>query len=183
MSRAIQALHPTPLGPVLLAAGQGGLSGLRFGEARVPGVERLPLLRATGEQLDAYFAGELREFELPIRAEGTPLQLAVWSALGDVPFGTTVSYGDLAARIDPDLFDPRAEPWQRPRIVGAALGRNPTPLVVPCHRVIGADGSLTGYAGGIWRKKALIDLERVALGGAGGRRAYGSPAALPRVSL
>jgi methylated-DNA-[protein]-cysteine S-methyltransferase len=174
MSEAIRAVHPTPLGPALLAAGQGGLSGLRFGEARIPHVERAPLLRATGEQLDAYFAGELREFDLPIRAEGTPLQLAVWSALGDVPFGTTVSYGDLAARIDPDLFDPTAEPWQRPRIVGAALGRNPTPLVVPCHRVIGADGSLTGYAGGVWRKKALIDLEREALGaqGVGGHQGH-----------
>ena len=112
------------------------------------------------EQLDAYFAGELRNFDLPLDLRGTPLQLAVWRALLEIPYGETASYGEQAARIDPDLFDPDVEPWQRARVVGAANGRNPISIVVPCHRVIGADGSLTGYGGGLDRKRALLDLER-----------------------
>ena len=111
------------------------------------------------DQLDAYFAGELREFELELDLRGTPLQKAVWRALLEIPYGETASYGEQAAKIDPALFDTDVEPWQRARVVGAANGRNPVAVIVPCHRVIGADGSLTGYGGGLERKRALLDLE------------------------
>jgi methylated-DNA-[protein]-cysteine S-methyltransferase len=122
------------------------------------GAQRDPLPEVTG-QLDAYFAGELEKFDLPLDLQGTPLENAVWQALLEIPYGRTASYGEQAAKIDPALFDPEVEPWQRARVVGAANGRNPIAIVVPCHRVIGADGSLTGYGGGLERKRALLDLE------------------------
>lgn len=103
------------------------------------------------EQLRAYFAGELTEFDLPLRPMGTAFQAAVWSALRTIPYGTTVSYGQLARRIG----RPSAV-----RAVGAANGANPLPIVVPCHRVIGANGSLTGFGGGIETKRFLLDHER-----------------------
>jgi methylated-DNA-[protein]-cysteine S-methyltransferase len=112
------------------------------------------------DQLDAYFAGELREFDLPLDLRGSRLQLAVWRELLAIPYGSTLSYGELASRIDPSLFHTQTEPWQRARAVGGANGRNPVSIIVPCHRVIGADGSLTGYGGGLQRKQALLDLER-----------------------
>jgi methylated-DNA-[protein]-cysteine S-methyltransferase len=111
------------------------------------------------DQLDAYFAGELRQFDLDLDLHGTPLEQAVWRALLGIPYGETASYGEQAAKVDPALFDADVEPWQRARVVGAANGRNPVAIVVPCHRVIGADGSLTGYGGGLERKRALLDLE------------------------
>ncbi|MGC1852668.1 MAG: methylated-DNA--[protein]-cysteine S-methyltransferase [Solirubrobacterales bacterium] len=111
-------------------------------------------------QLDAYFAGERRDFDLPIDLHGTPLQKEVWRQLLEIPYGTTISYGELAARIDPALFRTEVESWRRARVVGAANGRNPVSIIVPCHRVIGADGSLTGYGGGLQRKQVLLDLER-----------------------
>ena len=107
------------------------------------------LLRTT-RQLDAYFAGQLKSFDVPLKPAGTSFQLRVWSALRDIPFGETRSYGQLASAIG----DPSAM-----RAVGAANGRNPIALVVPCHRVIGAGGSLTGFGGGIERKKFLLHLE------------------------
>jgi methylated-DNA-[protein]-cysteine S-methyltransferase len=116
------------------------------------------------EQLDAYFAGRLQSFDLALDLHGTPLQKAVWRALLEIPYGTTATYGEQAARIDAVLFDTDVEPWQRARVVGAANGRNPVSIVVPCHRVIGADGSLTGYGGGLDRKQALLDLERRTIG-------------------
>ena len=115
---------------------------------------------AVVDQLEAYFAGERRVFELALDLRGTPLQKAVWRELLEIPYGTITSYGELAARIDPSLYGPDVEPWQRARLVGTANGRNPISIVVPCHRVIGADGSLTGYGGGLPRKRALLDLER-----------------------
>jgi methylated-DNA-[protein]-cysteine S-methyltransferase len=102
-------------------------------------------------QLDAYFAGELTEFDLRLRLEGTDFQRTVWAGLCDIPYGETSSYGELAARIG----RPKAS-----RAVGLANGRNPIAIVVPCHRVIGASGSLTGYGGGLDRKQTLLDLER-----------------------
>ena len=90
---------------------------------------------------------------------GAPLDREVWRRLLDIPYGRTESYGELAARVDPDLFRPGCEPWQRAREVGSANGRNPVSIIVPCHRVIGADGSLTGYGGGLHRKQALLELE------------------------
>jgi methylated-DNA-[protein]-cysteine S-methyltransferase len=104
------------------------------------------------EQLDAYFAGELTEFDLALAPLGTPFQQGVWSALRAIPYGRTTTYGKLAA----DLGDPRAV-----RAVGLANGRNPIPIIIPCHRVIGANGGLTGYGGGIERKQWLLALEGV----------------------
>jgi methylated-DNA-[protein]-cysteine S-methyltransferase len=152
-------VYESPIGPLTVAAGPRGLTAVSFpGRLRIPSeVPKLPLPEVT-RQLDAYFAGELREFDLPLDPGGTPLELAVWRALLEIPYGQTASYGEQAGRIDPALFDD-VEPWQRPRVVGAANGRNPLAIVVPCHRVIGADGSLTGYGGGLERKRALLDLE------------------------
>ncbi|MFE6637254.1 methylated-DNA--[protein]-cysteine S-methyltransferase [Streptomyces tendae] len=107
--------------------------------------------RAAEEQLGAYFAGELTEFRLPLRAEGTVFRERVWAALDDVPYGATTTYGALAARIGASRPAVRA--------VGGAIGANPLLILRPCHRVIGADGSLTGYAGGLERKTRLLSLE------------------------
>jgi len=101
-------------------------------------------------QLNAYFAGELREFEIPLLMEGTEFQKRVWKALLAIPYGETISYGELAKKIG----EPKAV-----RAVGAANGQNPIPIIVPCHRVIGSDGSLTGFGGGIENKKRLLELE------------------------
>lgn len=159
-------IYESPIGPLTLVAGPNGLADLRFpGRMRPPaGATKRPLPAVVG-QLEAYFAGELRAFELALDPRGTPLQRAVWRELLEIPYGTTTSYGELAARIDESLYDPGVEPWQRARVVGAANGRNPISIVVPCHRVIGADGSLTGYGGGLPRKRALLDLERRVVGG------------------
>jgi methylated-DNA-[protein]-cysteine S-methyltransferase len=113
-----------------------------------------------GAQLEEYFAGERRRFDVDLDLRGTPLQLLVWERLREIPYGSTVSYGELAGRVDATAFPVGLEPWERVRAVAAEVGRTPTPIVVPCHRVIGADGSLTGYGGGLERKRALLDLER-----------------------
>ena len=153
-------VYESPIGPLTLVAGERGLTNLDFpGRFTVPaGAERAPIPEVT-DQLDAYFAGELREFDLRLDPRGTPLQLAIWRALLEIPYGETVSYGKQAEKIDPSLFETDVEPWQRARVVGAANGRNPILIVIPCHRVIGANGSLTGYGGGLERKQALLDLE------------------------
>lgn len=154
-------VYESLIGPLTVAMGPNGLTDLNFpGRLSPPGdAEKGPLPEVTA-QLDAYFAGELREFDLPLDPHGTPLQMAVWRALLEIPYGETASYGEQAAKIDPSLFDPGVEPWQHARVVGAANGQNPISIVIPCHRVIGADGSLTGYGGGLERKQALLDLER-----------------------
>ncbi len=90
---------------------------------------------------------------------GSPLQESVWAQLGEIPYGSTTTYGELAQRIDDSLFPGGIEPYERARLIGATVGRTPTPILVPCHRVIGADGSLTGYGGGLRRKRALLVLE------------------------
>jgi methylated-DNA-[protein]-cysteine S-methyltransferase len=156
----MQTFHPTPLGDLLLtAAGDGRLTGLYLPDHRngpsadpSPGDDRFAAAR---EQLDAYFTGELQEFDLPLAPEGTEFQLRVWDELTRIPFGETISYGELARR----LGDPRLV-----RAVGTANGRNPLSIVIPCHRVIGADGSLVGYGGGLDRKRWLLDHEAVASG-------------------
>jgi methylated-DNA-[protein]-cysteine S-methyltransferase len=154
----------SPLGPLHLAASAVGLTRCTLRTIRPaahPDELGAPAwLDLARRELDAYFAGELREFGLPLDPRGTPLQKAVWRALLEIPYGETASYGEQAAKIDPSLFETEVEPWQRARVVGAANGRNPISIVVPCHRVIGADGSLTGYGGGLERKQALLDLER-----------------------
>lgn len=148
----------TPVGELLLVAEDEGLAGVRFEpHGRVPAASGAAayrgawaVLAAAREQLAAYFAGELTEFTLPLAPQGTPFQLGVWEALRRIRYGETISYAELAQRIGA----PRAV-----RAVGAANGRNPLPVVVPCHRVIGADGSLTGFGGGLDRKRWLLDHE------------------------
>jgi methylated-DNA-[protein]-cysteine S-methyltransferase len=160
-------IYESPIGPLTLVAGPRGLSDLSF-----PGRLRVPPEAAKGDmphvvdQLEAYFAGERRAFELELDMRGTPLQKAVWRELLEIPYGKTTSYGELATRVDWSGNDSDVEPYKRARAVGAAHGRNPVSIVVPCHRVIGADGSLTGYGGGLQRKQALLDLERRTVGGA-----------------
>ncbi len=154
-------IYESPVGPLTLVAGPGGLTDLNFpGRMQVPAGATRGALPKVAEQLDGYFAGERREFGLGLEMRGTPLQKAVWRQLLEIPYGETISYGELASRIDWDGYDPDVEPYKRARVVGAANGRNPVSIVVPCHRVIGADGSLTGYGGGLERKRALLDLER-----------------------
>ncbi len=156
----------SPVGALLLVAGADGLTDLRFpGRVRLPSEGEKAPIPVVEEQLAAYFAGELREFDLQLDMGGTPLEREVWRRLLEIPYGETISYGELAGRIDPELFDPDVEPWRRARVVGAANGRNPISIIVPCHRVIGADGSLVGYGGGLERKRALLDLERRTVGG------------------
>lgn len=154
-------LHESPIGPLTVIAGESGLRGIHFpgSSPRLEETSRVPMPEV-GDQLDRYFAGELRAFDLELDLRGRPLERAVWGLLLEIPYGETTSYGELAGRIDPSFYPHDLEPHMRPRLVGAAVGRTPTPIVVPCHRVIGADGSLTGYGGGIHRKQSLLDLER-----------------------
>ncbi|MDT7855449.1 methylated-DNA--[protein]-cysteine S-methyltransferase [Rubrivirga sp. S365] len=146
----------TPLGLLLLTADRGALVGAAFDAdegaptAAPSDAEADALLAAAAAELRAYFGGSRAPFTVPVRPEGTPFQERVWAALREVPHGETVGYGALAAR----LGDRGAA-----QAVGAANGQNPVAVVVPCHRVVGADGSLVGYAGGLARKRALLDLE------------------------
>jgi methylated-DNA-[protein]-cysteine S-methyltransferase len=161
-------IYESPIGPLTLLAGPDGLRSLSFpGRGRPPADAAQGPMPAVTDQLEAYFAGELQDFELELDLHGTPLQQAVWRELAEIAYGTTTSYGDVAARIDESLYRSDAEPYHRARAVGAANGRNPVAIIVPCHRVIGADGSLTGYGGGLQRKQALLDLERGVVGGTG----------------
>ena len=148
-------LVESPLGPLLLAAEDGALtllwmSPLPEREQGAVDPRNRTVLAAAGEQLDAYFTGELTTFDLPLAPRGTPFQQCVWAALVEIPFGETVSYGSLATR----LGRPGAA-----RAVGLANGSNPISIIIPCHRVIGSDGRLTGYGGGIDRKAWLLDHE------------------------
>jgi methylated-DNA-[protein]-cysteine S-methyltransferase len=164
MNDNIWTTYESPVGMLTLVGGDSGLSGLLFpGPDELDQSGRDPAAFAdVTAQLDEYFAGERREFNLQLDLKGTPFQLAVWEQLRAIPYGTTVSYGELARRIDrPD----------RVRAVGGAVGRTPVPIIVPCHRVIGANGSLTGYGGGIPRKRALLEHEGAAFGD---RRSDGS---------
>lgn len=111
-----------------------------------------PLLKEAVRQLESYFSGELKEFTLPLEPSGTVFMKQVWSALCEIPFGKTATYGEIAERIG----RPKAA-----RAVGLANNRNPIPIFIPCHRVIGADGSLTGYRGGLEMKKKLLELEKL----------------------
>lgn len=147
---------PTPLGSILVAFAGDELAGLYFdGHTRTPRVRGhrggpAVAMRAVSDQLDGYFAGVRTRFDLPLHLEGTPFQVTVWFALVEIPFGETSTYAQLAGRIG----RPRAA-----RAVGAANGQNPISIVVPCHRLIGASGDLTGYGWGLDRKRALLELE------------------------
>ncbi len=148
----------TPLGPMLLARTNRGLAGAWFeGQKAHPGPLAAPegaedaLLCAAARQIDEYFAGRRTDFDVVLDLDhGTAFQRSVWQALRGIASGATTSYGRLAR----ELGTPRAT-----RAVGAAVGRNPLSVIVPCHRVVGGDGSLTGYAGGLDRKRALLYLE------------------------
>lgn len=150
--------YESPIGRLLLVASSEGVRGIHFFEEKYyPSIEdswsadaEHPMLQAAQDQLTEYFASQRRVFELPLDPVGTEFQKKVWQALRTIPFGETRSYIDIARQ----LGDPKAT-----RAVGAANGRNPISIVVPCHRVVGADGSLTGYAGGLQRKHALLRLE------------------------
>jgi len=147
----------SPVGRLRLVAEDGAVIGLFMEEqGYVPTFaagdgQGDPVLDEASGQLTAWFAGERDRFDLPLRPRGTPFQLAVWEALREIPFGETRSYGQIASR----LGQPRAV-----RAVGAANGRNPIGIIVPCHRVIGASGALVGYAGGLDRKRWLLGHER-----------------------
>ncbi len=142
----------TPLGPLLLVSDGRALTAATFDGSAPDHAEAGAdaVLDAARRELAAYFGGEPVAFSVPVSLGGTPFQARVWAALAEIPHGETVSYGTLAARVG----DARAA-----QAVGAANGQNPVAVVVPCHRVVGADGSLTGYAGGLERKRALLTLE------------------------
>lgn len=151
-----------PLGPVFLVSKGSGLAGLYFeGQRHSPRdaaewswEAELPVFAETLRQLAEYFAGKRQSFELPLEPEGTPFQRDVWRELEAIPHGATLTYSELAQRVG----RPKAA-----RAVGAAVGRNPLSILIPCHRVVGQNGSLTGYAGGLDRKSALLELEARAL--------------------
>ncbi|MFL6061604.1 MAG: methylated-DNA--[protein]-cysteine S-methyltransferase [Marmoricola sp.] len=149
----------SPVGELRIIANQRAILAIEFAPFRglVDGKpigersDEAPLLRRAVDQLTAYFARELRTFDLPLEPAGTTFQRQVWDQLVAIPWGQTASYGEIALRLGHTNAASRA--------VGLANGRNPIPIVVPCHRVIGANGSLTGYAGGLERKQTLLDLE------------------------
>ena len=154
-------IYPSPIGDLILCEEDGRLTMVEFtdsdpkyqpypdlGEDAVS--ESTPLLAETIRQLEEYFAGKRHDFDLPLAPQGTPFQQRVWTALRQIPYGTTASYGQIAAAIG----NPKAS-----RAVGMANNRNPIAVIIPCHRVIGADGSLVGYGGGLPIKKQLLELE------------------------
>jgi methylated-DNA-[protein]-cysteine S-methyltransferase len=153
-------IYESPIGPLTVVAGPEGITHIHFPGTCPPLAEaaRQSLPEVVG-QLDGYFAGGRQTFELDLDLRGTEFQREVWRQLLEIPYGMTTTYGQIAERVDESLYDAGLEPYERPRVVGTAIGRNSVPVVVPCHRVIGADGSLTGYYGGLERKKTLLDLE------------------------
>ncbi|HVD62858.1 MAG TPA: methylated-DNA--[protein]-cysteine S-methyltransferase [Lapillicoccus sp.] len=156
-----QVVVDSPIGPLLLVASEGALTHVWFDGLRHASADEADLPREDAEvlgaatvQLAEYFAGGRRAFDLPLRARGTTFQKAVWGELVKIPWGTTTTYGTIARALGLPLSASRA--------VGAANGANPISIIVPCHRVIGADGTLTGFGGGLPRKSALLRLEGVA---------------------
>ena len=173
MGLAVRFSHMTswttfasPVGELTVLAGAAGVRGVYFPRCApvLDAASRREIPAVTG-QLEEYFAGGRRRFEVDLDLAGTPLQRAVWARLLEIPYGSTTTYGELADSIDESLFPSGLIRYQRVRVAAAAIGRTPAPILVPCHRVIGADGSLTGYGGGLERKRFLLDLEgRVAAG-------------------
>jgi methylated-DNA-[protein]-cysteine S-methyltransferase len=157
-----QSVVASPIGPLTLVAAGGALAGVYMDTECLPaavagagpvsqdGQDAVALAAAAG-QLAEYFAGQRTEFDLPLAMEGTAFQRRVWAALQEIPYGETVSYGELARGLGKASAS---------RAVGLANGRNPVPIIVPCHRVVGSDGSLTGYGGGLDRKRFLLALEQ-----------------------
>ena len=158
--RSAQVVVDSPVGPLLIVAAQGALTHLWFDglrRARTDDAQVAPedaeVLAAATVQLSEYFSGERHAFDLPLQAAGTTFQQAVWGQLATIPWGSTRTYGAVAAALGMPLSASRA--------VGAANGANPLSIIVPCHRVVGANGTLTGYGGGLPRKSALLRLEGV----------------------
>jgi methylated-DNA-[protein]-cysteine S-methyltransferase len=153
-------IFESPFGPLTLVGDSARLRRLYF-PGRAPTLDERDhdprALRAAADQLGQYFAGRRQSFELAMGLEGTPFQCAVWRALAQIRYGSTTTYGALVRELGSE-----------PRAVGAAVGATPIPIIVPCHRVIGADGSLTGYGGGLGRKRALLGFEA----GGGDRSAF-----------
>ena len=149
----------SPVGPLELRSDGTALTLLHFHDEMPPQTgdngESDPVLVETRRQLEEYFAGDREDFDLPLRGAGTDFQQRVWEQLRGIGYGETASYGEVAHRLGMTNAASRA--------VGLANGRNPIPIVIPCHRVIGANGTLTGYAGGIERKQTLLELEQDAL--------------------
>ena len=154
---------PSPIGDLRIIERDGKISAIEFSPFRQPADGRPlgarsddhPVLAEAVRQLRAYFDRELTDFDLPLAPRGTDFQQRVWEQLSKIAYGETVSYGEVAGRLGMTNAASRA--------VGLANGRNPIPIVIPCHRVIGANGTLTGYAGGIERKQTLLELEQDAL--------------------
>ena len=156
--------YDSPLGDILLAADDVGLTGLwfegqKYFAATLPAevqTKETPALREGRRWLDLYFAGKEPKTSPPLHLIGTPFRLSVWKILSEIPYGKTTTYGDIAQR----LAQERGLPSLSARAVGSAVGRNPISLIIPCHRVIGRNGRLTGYAGGLHRKAYLLAMER-----------------------
>jgi methylated-DNA-[protein]-cysteine S-methyltransferase len=146
----MQSVVDTPIGPLGLVASDTALQSVAF-NSRLKPEGTSPVLDEAARQLEAYFEGELVSFDLPLELRGTDFDTSCWRALASIPYGQTVSYGEQARRLGLDYAAARA--------VGAANGRNPLPIVLPCHRVIGADGSLTGFGGGLHVKRFLLEHE------------------------
>ena len=156
--------YSSPLGSILIAADEIGLTGLWFdGQKYFPDSfaeptqeKETPVLRSAVLWLDGFFRGKRPDFTPPLHPSGTPFRRAVWDILLQIPYGETVTYGDIAHRLAAE----RRLPGMSAQAVGGAVGHNPISLIIPCHRVVGADGSLTGYAGGLERKAYLLTLEQ-----------------------
>ena len=160
LEKTMHTVLPSPIGDLRIVARDGAITAIEFtpfrgSAAGDPVGERdddAPLLRDAVAQLTAYFARDLKEFDLPLAPRGSGFQQRVWEQLRAVGYGDTASYGEIARRLGMTSAASRA--------VGLANGRNPIPIVIPCHRIIGANGSLTGYAGGLERKQQLLELEQ-----------------------
>ena len=156
--------YRSPLGTILLAADDTGLTGLWFEGQKyfAQGLDKeteekdLSVLQTARRWLDVYFSGQKPDFQVPLHFQGTAFQKAVWEILSSIPYGETTTYGTIAKQ----LAAKRGLSHLSAQAVGSAVGHNKISIIVPCHRVIGADGSLTGYAGGIWRKEKLLALEQ-----------------------
>lgn len=148
-----QLLIDSPIGPLTLSGTETALTKLTFGDVRQAGTCSAPVLEQAARELSEYFSGTRRDFTVPLAPEGSDFQQKVWAALRSVPYGTTASYKDIAVQTG----KPGAAV-----AVGQANSKNPIPIIIPCHRIIGTNGKLTGYTGGLHIKKALLRLEGIA---------------------
>lgn len=152
---SVGAVLDSPVGKLGIEVDDDAVHSISFlgqqSTAPVTGEPAHPLLRAVRDQLTAFFAGELTAFDLPVELRGSPFQREVWRTLLEIPYGYTWTYKQVSERV--------ADPASNPRTVGAVVGQNPVPIVVPCHRVVGADGTLVGFGGGLDNKRILLELE------------------------